>query len=50
MYDIHADLVRTVHELDKVKDNNNQLVRENKKLGGGLTYHSIIFTILINLN
>jgi len=36
----HADLVRTVHELDKVKDNNNQLVRENKKLGGGLTYHS----------
>nr|XP_016934330.1 paramyosin, long form isoform X1 [Drosophila suzukii] len=32
----HADLVRTVHELDKVKDNNNQLVRENKKLGDDL--------------
>ncbi|KAH8364765.1 hypothetical protein KR084_011203 [Drosophila pseudotakahashii] len=32
----HADLVRTVHELDKVKDSNNQLVRENKKLGDDL--------------
>ncbi|XP_043950703.1 paramyosin, long form isoform X1 [Drosophila biarmipes] len=32
----HADLVRTVHELDKVKDNNNQLTRENKKLGDDL--------------
>ncbi|XP_017138503.1 paramyosin, long form isoform X1 [Drosophila miranda] len=30
------DLVRTVHELDKVKDNNNQLARENKKLGDDL--------------
>ncbi|XP_043649361.1 paramyosin, long form isoform X1 [Drosophila teissieri] len=32
----HADLVRTVHELDKVKDSNNQLTRENKKLGDDL--------------
>ncbi|KAH8301232.1 hypothetical protein KR018_008806 [Drosophila ironensis] len=31
-----ADLVRTVHELDKVKDANNQLARENKKLGDDL--------------
>ncbi|EDV39686.1 uncharacterized protein Dana_GF10148, isoform A [Drosophila ananassae] len=31
-----ADLVRTVHELDKVKDSNNQLARENKKLGDDL--------------
>lgn len=30
----HADLVRTVHELDKAKDANGQLGRENKKLGG----------------
>ncbi|XP_068148417.1 paramyosin, long form isoform X1 [Drosophila tropicalis] len=31
-----ADLVRTVHELDKVKDANNQFARENKKLGDDL--------------
>ncbi|XP_036337564.1 paramyosin, long form-like [Rhagoletis pomonella] len=32
----HADLQRTIHELDKVKDANNQLARENKKLGDDL--------------
>ncbi|KAH8406041.1 hypothetical protein KR215_003843 [Drosophila sulfurigaster] len=32
----HADLVRTTHELDKVKDANGQLGRENKKLGDDL--------------
>ncbi|XP_034482878.1 paramyosin, long form isoform X1 [Drosophila innubila] len=32
----HADLVRTVHELDKAKDANGQLGRENKKLGDDL--------------
>ncbi|KNC33083.1 Paramyosin, short form, partial [Lucilia cuprina] len=31
-----ADLQRTVHELEKVKDANNQLARENKKLGDDL--------------
>ncbi|KAH8246731.1 hypothetical protein KR038_011792 [Drosophila bunnanda] len=42
-----ADLVRTVHELDKVKDSNNQLARENKKLGGGFLYLlSIIYQII----
>lgn len=30
------DLQRTVHELEKVKDANSQLGRENKKLGGKL--------------
>lgn len=33
----HADLQRTIHELDKVKDANGQLGRENKKLGGKQT-------------
>ncbi|ALC44891.1 Prm [Drosophila busckii] len=32
----HADLVRTMHEMDKVKDANGQLARENKKLGDDL--------------
>ncbi|XP_064541376.1 paramyosin, long form isoform X1 [Drosophila montana] len=32
----HADLQRTIHELDKVKDANGQLGRENKKLGDDL--------------
>lgn len=31
-----ADLQRTVHELEKVKDANNQFARENKKLGDDL--------------
>ncbi|KAH8360347.1 hypothetical protein KR200_002305 [Drosophila serrata] len=43
-----ADLVRTVHELDKVKDSNNQLARENKKLGGGFTYLLSICKLYIN--
>lgn len=29
-----ADLQRTIHELEKVKDANSQLARENKKMGG----------------
>ena len=29
-----VDLQRTIHELEKVKDANNQLARENKKMGG----------------
>ncbi|XP_054735959.1 paramyosin, long form isoform X1 [Anastrepha obliqua] len=32
----HADLQRTIHELEKVKDANSQFARENKKLGDDL--------------
>ncbi|XP_065362417.1 paramyosin, long form [Calliphora vicina] len=31
-----ADLQRTIHEFEKVKDANNQLARENKKMGDDL--------------
>ncbi|KAH8379047.1 hypothetical protein KR009_002819 [Drosophila setifemur] len=43
-----ADLVRTVHELDKVKDANNQFARENKKLGGGFLTKVFFNYITIN--
>lgn len=46
------DLQRTVHELEKVKDANSQLGRENKKLGGKLilrVFCQISFTHLFCL-